>query len=110
MSAACPGWTVIRSPEELEEHDPADPAYFLIPASLVRAVGEWLFALEQPGVVGNLSRYIQGLMTGQARALAPVTTRSPTGIDDTPIPVGDGEEPEDEIYDVLTRTGIVDTE
>lgn len=59
-----PGWTAIHSEEDLELHDPFDPAWLLIPAALVRPIWIWLEALTLPNDTGALCRGLEMLIVG----------------------------------------------
>jgi hypothetical protein len=47
--SSVPGWPVIRDFGQLCEHDPADPAYLLVPSPLVHPLGLLLETLKRPG-------------------------------------------------------------
>jgi len=94
-----PGWTVIRTAEDLLEHDPADPAYLLVPPRLVTVVGDWLLSLDEPGPRGARCRRFEELLRLRADAAhlgeghsLPIASGDDavSGTDDgEPFPVGD---------------------
>jgi len=90
-----PGWTVIRTAEDLLEHDPADPAYLLVPPRLVSAVGDWLLSLDESGPKGDRSRRFEELIRQQMADMTPEDAgRSLPATDgDNAVPTVDSDEP-----------------